>query len=70
MTTQNERMAIVETEIAAMRKDVNDIKADVRTLLRRESEREGASKSLKTLYGLGVAGLSLMVSLLVAWWKR
>ncbi|HET6724793.1 MAG TPA: hypothetical protein VFH85_02170 [Gammaproteobacteria bacterium] len=70
MPTQVERLTAVETEIKAMRAELRELRDDVRTLLARDNKRAGAATAVKALYGVGVATLSIAVSLLVAWWHH
>lgn len=60
MTTQNERLAVVETELKGIRLDVTDIKADVKTLLFRDAQRSGGDSRLRTLLPFAALGVSLI----------
>lgn len=60
MTTQNERLAVVETEVKAIRSDVTDIKTDVKTLLIRDATRSGGDSRLRTMLPFVALGVSII----------
>lgn len=60
MTTQNERLAVVETELKGIRLDVTDIKADVKTLLFRDASRSGGDNRLRSILPFAAFGISLI----------
>lgn len=56
MATEQERIAVLETQYADMHADVHEIKADVKLLLSYHNERRGAMAATKYI-GHGFIGL-------------
>jgi hypothetical protein len=50
MLTQVERLAALETAVAALQRDAAEIKADVKTLLAAHNRQRGAAKLLALLW--------------------
>lgn len=60
MATTPERLAVLETDVATIKEDVGEIKADVKALLRSDAARSGIVTFIRAIAPWAAIGLSIV----------